>query len=92
MVGSGHRIGQLWTPSSQSEALTKLGRLSWCPIMILLGGGRGDQRGAVGLAAMMSRQSILESRAWRPHPAPPAEAIWSQALALAPATRMWPEL
>lgn len=37
-------------------------------------------------------QLVLESRAWRPHPAPPAEAICSRALALAPVTRIWPEL
>lgn len=48
---SGHGLGQLWTPCSQLEALTKPAPLPAAPLTMLPGVGETDRRGAGGLAA-----------------------------------------
>lgn len=85
-------------PMSQLETLTKPAPLSRCPLTMVPGVGETD-RTEEGLGARSRNhkvsvrlRGIRGSRAWRLRPAPPAEAIWSQALALALAARMWLEL
>lgn len=82
---------------SQPEALTKPAPLSRCPLTMVPGMGERDRtQEELGAHSRFHKCPFAFGGSWgaglggRAHPT--CRAIWSQALALALAARVWPEL